>query len=394
MDNTNPTLPEGVLTILEAVRQHKDNLEAYRDLGDIKVIQQDELLLFNYTKECQLAKRWNAVERVSRGLVIHWPTATVAALPFEKFFNLDEREETQLATLPLDERVEITAKLDGSLGIVFFNPDKETWRVVTRGSFTSEQALWATEFLNREYPKLQEEFSEEGNAITLLVEIIYPENRVVVNYGEERQLYLLGVRGNNSGNDWSYDAVKMLARYIGMPVAPRVKAKSINDLLPLVKTARNIEGWVIRFTKSNLRVKLKTEEYLKLHRLVTNLSPIRVRDLMLQGPDKFREFLVEIPEEFQKEVEDIKWWIDIDVASEKIKFRNQLWQVFSQVARQHRKDFALAVKEQFPETASWLFALLDDKDIYPDLVKKIDLKKLFRDDGQPIREVEHEREEC
>lgn len=33
------------------------------------------------------------------------------------------------------------------------------------------------------------------------VEIVYPENRIVVDYGKDRKLWLIGIRDNASGND-------------------------------------------------------------------------------------------------------------------------------------------------------------------------------------------------
>ncbi|HUY75621.1 MAG TPA: hypothetical protein VMV29_02545 [Ktedonobacterales bacterium] len=75
-------LDEGVLTILEAVRALGPDVRAYRALGAIGVTRQDDLLLFNYTKRATYAGTWNPVERVCRGLMVHWPSATLAALPF------------------------------------------------------------------------------------------------------------------------------------------------------------------------------------------------------------------------------------------------------------------------------------------------------------------------
>lgn len=108
----------GIDTILEAVRRVGPDLAAYKQLGQIYAARQDDLLLFNYTARATYERAWNTVERVSRGLIVHWPSATLAALPFEKFFNLGELPETLLSALPPGP-IEVTAKLDGSLGILY-----------------------------------------------------------------------------------------------------------------------------------------------------------------------------------------------------------------------------------------------------------------------------------
>lgn len=158
----------GVLTILDAVRTLGPDVGAYKALGNIAVAAQDDLLLFNYTPLAVYANTWNDVELVSHGLIVHWPTATLAALPWSKFFNLNERPETQLGALP-SGACEITEKLDGSLGILVRTPDGPA--ITTRGSFASPQARWATTHLLSRY-----DVRDLPEDITLLFEIVYPDN--------------------------------------------------------------------------------------------------------------------------------------------------------------------------------------------------------------------------
>ena len=76
----------------------------------------------------------------------------------------------------------ITAKLDGSLGIAYTHPEGEV-RLATRGSMTSHQATEATRIWQEKYRRVA---IPEGT--TPLFEIIYPDNRVVLNYGDMRDL--------------------------------------------------------------------------------------------------------------------------------------------------------------------------------------------------------------
>src|SRR5690606_11460751 len=92
-------------------------------------------------------------------------------------------------------------KLDGSLGIIY--PHNGSLAVATRGSFASRQAVWASHFVYNHMPNFSQ---PEG--ITTLVEIIYPENRIVVDYKGESQLVLLGAVDNATGKDipiWEID---------------------------------------------------------------------------------------------------------------------------------------------------------------------------------------------
>src|SRR5258708_3429749 len=167
---------EGIETILEAVKRYGPYPNLYKELGFIRVVRHDTepYLLFNYTEEAMFKNTWNDVERVSRGLIVNYLTYELVALPFTKFFGLEQQPETSLLNLPSSE-CEVTAKMDGSLGILYWCSDGPA--IATRGSFTSDQAIWATKFLRERF-----DLSGLDRDITLLFEIIYPENRVVLDY--------------------------------------------------------------------------------------------------------------------------------------------------------------------------------------------------------------------
>lgn len=373
---------DGVSIILEAVKQHKDNVLAYKELGDIRVGISGELLIFNYTPECTFTNRWNEVELVSRGLIVHWPTAKIVARPFPKFFNLDERPETKLETLPIYHPCEITNKLDGSLGIFYKHPTTKELHIATRGSLTGPQATWATEYLRRNHANLADFMS----GVTLLFEIIYPENRIVLNYGQEQALYLIGSIDTDNGYESNYSDLQDIAKMFNLPVVQRVEGKTVEDLIPLVKTSTGIEGWVLRFPMTNLRVKIKTEEYLRIHRLVTNLTPARVHEVLSDCDDEvWRNFLISLPEEFRPEVLEMANTIITRVYHEE----NRLIKAFKNIkplAAESRKTFALAAQQNYKPDMPYLFSLLDGKEIRPLLLKNLDLSTLFNQ-ATPAKEV-------
>jgi RNA ligase len=93
--------------------------------------------------------------------------------------------------------VRVFDKMDGSLGILY--PTSQGMAVATRGSFTSEQALKATEILHEKYPEwaqitydwFRSNFDANWYEVnyTDLVEIVYPENRIVVDYARSSRVY-------------------------------------------------------------------------------------------------------------------------------------------------------------------------------------------------------------
>jgi RNA ligase len=116
------------------------------------------LTIWNYTEKVQYEELWDDITLQCRGLVTD-DKGTIIARPFRKFFNLEEGKFTPT------EEFEVYAKMDGSLGVVFWYNDE--WHIATRGSFTSDQAIKGKEMLKK-YPldKL-----DKNN--TYLFEIIY-----------------------------------------------------------------------------------------------------------------------------------------------------------------------------------------------------------------------------
>lgn len=101
-----------------------------------------ELYIYNYTNSCQYERMWNEITLQCRGLILD-KDFNVVAKPFSKFFNIEEHTNDEIPNLPFD----VFEKMDGSLGIVFYYKNK--WLVATRGSFTSEQSIKASELLKK-----------------------------------------------------------------------------------------------------------------------------------------------------------------------------------------------------------------------------------------------------
>lgn len=252
------------------------------------------LIIWNYTHTCQFDKAWDAYTRVARGLITDLD-GHIVARPFPKFFNLNEHEETKIENLPIGNQT-IYEKLDGSLGIQYYWDDEVT--IATRGSFNSDQATWATEWI-RDRGLKKKDFNENW---TYLYEIIYPENRIVVDYGGRSELVLLAVIDNETGDDiedWEGEAIRL-----GLSHAKQFKG-NIYEMLEHVKTMKDDEeGFVVRYTSpKSMRLKIKGEEYTRLHRLITGFSTKSLWECLMNGQD-LTEVLDRVPDEFYQWVKD------------------------------------------------------------------------------------------
>ena len=367
--HTEVMMEEGVNTILAAVRERGLSGD-YRDLGDIRTGRLDHLLIFNYTAKAQYARPWNPVERASRGLIVDSRTATVAARPWEKFFGLDEVDETRLVNLPAGP-CEITDKADGSLGILYRRADG--YAVATRGSFTGTQAIWATAHLRERY-----NLQDLPGDLTLLFEIVYPGNRIVLDYGERQELVLIGAR-TFDGDDYAYDQLQAIADQYGFPLVPRYAAASIADLLPLVEATTGVEGWVVRYP-NELRVKVKCSDYVRLHRVIFGLTAEHIRDALLHD---WTTFLALIPPTLRPGIAARAQAMTHEVEREEARLRTIFDTLTANIDLSSRKAFAMHVVSQYPAERPYLFALLDGKPIRELLLKNLDLAT-FDHDGAAL----------
>jgi RNA ligase len=338
------------------------------------------LTIWNYAEKVQYEGLWDEVTTSCRGLITD-NVGKIVVQPFKKFFNYEEL--VGKGVIPeKGDYVYVQEKMDGSLGILF-NYDGE-WIMATRGSFTSEQAVMGLEIVKEKY--FLDSWMRE---YAYLLEIIYPENRIVVNYGVEKVTFLSAVLNGtykwNSTDDtelhWSTSL--MIFKSNGIHESDVVKTeqhfKFSDELYKSLKEKNetNKEGFVLRFQPGNFRMKIKFEEYVRLHKIMTNLSTTAVWEVLSNGVN-MDELLKDVPDEFYdkiKEYEDeLKFMFNSLSNDYGIHFRD-IQNMMDKVGGD-RKNFANVAKQyKYP---SLLFGMLDGKDVSPIIWKivKPEFKKL------------------
>jgi RNA ligase len=339
-----------------------------------------DLTIWNYSPKVQYERLWDDITVQCRGLVTN-SKGEIVARPFKKFFNYEEHKPEDI---PNDDFV-VYEKMDGSLGILFyyeyelsderkyniwFNNNYETgmerffdpnnlpdfddpyyeptpktkgeWILATRGSFTSPQAIKGKEILNKH------DISSIRKDNTYLFEIIYPENRIVVDYGNEEKLVVLGAIHTETGDEIPDSSLRLL-QDCGFEVVTTYKTWGEGYDLLKEEISKDKEGYVIRF-KNGFRMKIKGDEYIRLHRILTNVSN---RDIWeyLKNDKPFDELLEKVPDEFNDWVkETIK-----DLQNKFDSIKNTIEADFKELI--NKKEFAEKIKDS--PNRSFLFKRLD-----------------------------------
>lgn len=271
--------------------------QSYIDEGLVRVVAHPTLplRLYNYTEHCQFDKYWDHITLQCRGLIVD-ENDEIVARPFKKFFNYEEYPSVfPLQALP-SGTPEIIEKVDGSLGILFWYADK--WHLATRGSFTSDQAIHG---FGTFCDKYRDAITGWPKHFTHLFEIIYPENRIVVNYGTTDDLVYLGSVETDSGLESS--------DFIALTGTPFKQPKSLGfatpDLVWLKSLeSSNAEGFVLRYP-GGFRLKIKFEEYKRLHKILTNTTERSIWESMKEGKT-LAEFIEAVPDEFHTWVKEVE----------------------------------------------------------------------------------------
>jgi len=319
------------------------------EAGNVIASEWEGLTIYKYTQDCHHENRWNDVNRQCRGLILD-KHGRVYARPFSKFFNLNEIEETKYDSLPWETGVEVFEKLDGSCGAMFRHPHYGI-RLATPGSMESEQAKVGTNILRRSHwgKHFVADIPED---CTPVFEIIYPENRIVVDYGKREDLVLLAIFDFN-GQEWHQNRVDATAEKYGISRPRRFDI----DLKEAMEFQDNEEGYVCRFG-NGLRVKVKSPTYLRIHRLLNYLTPKGVIDL-IRGHE-YRTTLEQLPNSIQQSFDDIRAYVQTEFDM----LRNKVEAFHASVPQGTRKDQALWITGCVPrELQGLVFAKLDNKDI-------------------------------
>lgn len=302
------------------------------------------LTIWNYTEKVQYENLWDEVTLMCRGLVTD-NTGDIVATPFQKFFNIEEGKFTPT------ENFEVYEKMDGSLGIVFWYQGQ--WVVATRGSFTSDQAIKAREILKKYNTDIM------FRHLTFCFEIIYPENRIVLDYGDDEKLVLLGTF-NKDGKEidvemWTQYGFDVVKKYDGISDYKQLKEMVKNDQ----------EGFVVKFSNGD-RVKVKGVEYLRLHKIMTNVTTTGVWEYLKNGEDVL-ELLKDVPDEFYKKIQnyvrDLRYgYFQISERAGKLHDGFRYGKYGDVDPEPTKKEFAEFVLKQQKVLHPVMFAMWDKKD--------------------------------
>ena len=263
----------------------------------------EDLRIYNYSQKTQYEGYWNEITLACRGLILD-SKGQIHASTFDKFFNYGQKE----AVIPENCDFIAYEKMDGSyIGSYWVNGEVY---LNTKGSFDFDYVKMATHILNTRYAEAKKKMVPE---LTYVFELIFPAGRIVLDYGDRQDLVLLAVFSIESGKELP---VEMFAQH-GFNLAPGERYPAGTDLKVLQeRNINNKEGYVVKFlapphgipffidysmsqhVRKYPRVKIKFDEYVYLHRIITNVTSYDIYDAIRREGGVPEELLERVPDEF------------------------------------------------------------------------------------------------
>lgn len=273
----------------------------------------DNISSFNFTSRAFQNKNWDNETVKARGLFIDTETGKVVARGYEKFFNINERENTKLFNLKTwfdnDDKVIAYRKYNGFLGILSYYHDSLQFH--SKSSNIGEYANYFKNLFYKQFDEVQISILTnylKSNNVSLTFEVIDLENDPHIINEKKSRVVLLDIINNTiEFSKKSYESVVQLAKSINLNKEEYKQIylelntyRELTEFYEKHKDETNlddteIEGVVIESGKYMTKLKFNYYSFWKHMRMISEQvfrnSQVRTGSLLTPTANLFYKFL-------------------------------------------------------------------------------------------------------
>jgi hypothetical protein len=213
--------------------------------------------------------KWQKNNLNYRSLIIHKETSEVLSCGWPKFFNCGEKPDCYPDPNQHDDWI-IQEKLDGSLVIVDYVNEKFNMRTRGTVSHISQKNFADFELLKEYYPQIVS-FLEKNSHLSLLLEIITPNNIIVIR-APMVEFYLIGAIDKKTLTPLPSKYVEKISQDLKIPTPQTYSFDNLEETIKTVKEWKGKEGIVISYNNNQNRIKIKSDWYCWLHKIKSKLN--------------------------------------------------------------------------------------------------------------------------
>lgn len=413
-EKSEASLEENFLNAAKMVLEGKlSGINVREGSGGLKLFNAGPMLMYEgYQPEQECLK----------GLICHKlpERLEIVATCFHKFYNLGEKPDNDQRFYQLIQEPNIVInfpeKIDGTNIRFYVHPETGEIKAATRGMIDGgkdpdEEGFGEAAHIHfgqeslkiaqEQFPQLLDKDLLEK--FTPIFELIHPQNRIVTDYGDRRDLVLLSVFDKQNGcRELTRKELMEFSEKYGLHLVDTLCVSSSNwdealSELQQQWEGTDREGVVVTVEQSGevaFRIKVKSKEYLELMRamkfctlnktleLITELQTATWEDLKSKIHERFPNLPEEVMMGYETHYHTIESYnTEMEREANSIiaaynKFVSQNPQITSQ------KDFALAIQERLDKSSFFLLRKFGAEKIDEACLRIIEqLKK-----SQPIKE--------
>lgn len=255
------------------ISEHENWRDILKNEYGISVKEDSPYAIFNYGIDSDFS---NPIVQEARGIIINTESLEVVCWPFRKFGNYNESYADKIDW----NTARVQDKIDGSIVKMWWNPIVNEWQFSTNSTINAKEAV-ANSMTKKTFLDVIKESDNYGilmerlpiikKEYTLIFELVSPDTQVVVKY-DRPHLYHIGARNNITGieeKDFS----------MGIERPKEYPLKSLDHCIEAaIKLNQSGDGKVCGVKKEGFvvvddnwnRIKIKSPDYLMLHRLSSN----------------------------------------------------------------------------------------------------------------------------
>ena len=179
---------------------------------------------FNFTKDAFQKDVWDGITNRARGLFIDINEYKICARSYNKFFNINQRPETQLQNLKYKFQFPVTAYLkeNGFLGIIGWNPETDDLLISSKSTPVGDYANYFRTLLYKLYSEntieKMKKYIKENN-VSFVFECCDMENDPhIIEYPESKVVLLDVIKNQIEFEKLPYDELVTVANHMRLVV--------------------------------------------------------------------------------------------------------------------------------------------------------------------------------
>ena len=333
----------------------KLKVKEYEDIVlDLHKNELGDLLILRYrlphpVNGMEFYKAYDGLMNECRSVVIDFRKEELVLVPFRKFRNLNECNETseaRIRELLRDAKiVEFADKLDGSMQSARFYDG----RLVMSGSRSIDRN--SSYRLDNGYRFIESHENyirmlKDHPNLTFVFEYIFPDDIHVVDYSDREQgLYLIGIRDVTDGGEYHYFEVREFAERYGT-LTTIMSETALDDAMEFLKNVdgKEKEGFVLNI--DGFRVKLKSDDYVNIHNSIWEIQNDNVLFQAVKN-DVIDDTIAKLPKSMVDEVVRKRDLI-VEFAMNRERTAREYLERMSELGLSEKRDAMIWITENVP----------------------------------------------